>query len=177
MRALALVVLVAGCGDPLPGPLPEPSPAAPCRTTCNGCCVGETCLSGMDVGACGYYGNACAACAASEDCGASKSCHAKPPRYVTVGLKWNYVELQRCGNDDVRTCIASREVSEDYLRTVLAPRFANCQFDATLLLFDCSGLPCSYVVNQDCLSNPSAVKAYCPQWQGVSRSTCDWFSF
>lgn len=47
-----------------------------CAQTCNGCCVGETCVTQTSMTQCGASGDACVACGPSQTCNAGGMCEA-----------------------------------------------------------------------------------------------------
>lgn len=92
------VAVVAACGT---------APTDSCKKTCDGCCRGETCLSGSSALACGINGSVCNNCdslrlsciAATGLCGASGAGGGSagtgggsgldPHEMVSVTLKWD----------------------------------------------------------------------------------------
>lgn len=50
-----------------------------CASTCDGCCVGETCMPGASNDACGTSGSACTDCASSNQVCTNGACACAPP--------------------------------------------------------------------------------------------------
>jgi hypothetical protein len=64
---VAVVALGAACP-------PAKPPAACDPQSCGGCCLGDTCMSGLSSAACGSSGVSCALCSASQSCRPGVGC-------------------------------------------------------------------------------------------------------
>lgn len=103
---MILLLLCAGCGTasmedaspdagPDAGPIEERADAdvgpQPCSSaTCDGCCDGNTCLSGTSGGACGSSGESCTDCGVHGICenSGANTCQIDP------NSKWNIVAVR-----------------------------------------------------------------------------------
>lgn len=75
----------AAAGDSCNAGVCEAAPPS-CAMSCQGCCVGETCITATDDAQCGAAGAACMACGANEMCSGGACVMTPPP-----GDRWQIV--------------------------------------------------------------------------------------